>query len=78
MSECVEVHLKLQQLADTTKDTLLEKNARSRQLSVLSFLARILLDLLMVEDDEDSGDEIEILRSSSAPHTLRPPTPTGP
>lgn len=76
--ECVEVHLKLQQLADTTKDTLLEKNARSRQLSVLSFLARILLDLLMVEDDEDSGDEIEILRSSSAPHTLVPPPPPDP
>ena len=76
--ECVEIHLKLQRLADSSKVALLEKNARSRQLSMLSFLARILLDLLMAEDDEDSGDEIEILRSSSAPHTLVPPPPPDP
>ena len=75
--ECVEIHLK--QSTDSTKEAMsLEQNVRSRQLSVLSLLAQILLDLLMAEDESDSADEIEVLRSSSAPRPVIPSPPPNP
>ena len=75
--ECVEIHLK--QSTDSTKEAMsLEQNVRSRQLSVLSLLAQILLDLLMAEDESDSADEIEVLRSSSAPRPVIPSPPLNP
>ena len=72
--ECIEIHLN--QSTDSTKEAMsLEQNVRSRQLSVLSLLAQILLDLLMAEDESDSGDEIEVLRSSSVPRAVVSPQP---
>ena len=72
--ECIEIHLR--QSADSTKEAMfLEQSVRSRQLSILSLLTQILLDLLMAEDESDSADEIEVLRSSSVPRAVVSPQP---
>ena len=51
-------------------DASLERSVRARQLSMLSVLSHLLLDLLLAADYGDGYDEIEIARGSAA--TPRP------
>ena len=65
-TECIESQLQEQlKSAQPDKTSTLELNTRSHQLSMLAFMAQVLLDLLLARDDIEC-DEIEIMRSSAS------------